>query len=211
MQRLDFEQVRDSLLTLGGKLDLTMGGVPFSLAAAGAGGKGRYATADLSTGRNTNRRSVYAFIDRSALPEMLNTFDFANPDMSTGERIMTTVPQQALFMMNSPFLIEQVKNILARADFPKTAPDVEKVQFIFRTAFQRSPTAAELKLAEQFLSSEAPQPKTGETPSIAIGQAAELEAKLRKKATGGTQMQPLNALERYTQIILLTNELIFLN
>ncbi len=209
IQRLDFEQVRDSLLTLGGKLDVTMGGTPFSMTGGGGGGKGRYASVDLS-GTNGNRRSVYAFIDRSALPEMLNTFDFANPDMSTGERIMTTVPQQALFMMNSPFLIEQVKNILARADFPKTAPDVEKVQFIFRTAFQRPPTAAELKLAEQFLGSEAPQPKTGETAPVAIGQAAELEAKLRKKS-GTSQMQPLNALERYTQIILLTNELIFLN
>ncbi len=212
VQRLDFEQVRDSLLTIGGKLDLAMGGQPFSMGGAGSGGKGRYATADLSALKGNNRRSVYAFIDRSSLPEMLNTFDFANPDMSTGERIMTTVPQQALFMMNSPFLIEQVKNILARPDFPATAPDSEKVRFIFRTAFQRQPTNAELKIAEQFLASEAPQPKTAETAPVAIGQADALEAKLRKKAAAGnTQMQPLNALERYTQIIMLTNELIFLN
>ncbi len=213
IQRLDFEQVRDSLLTLGGKIDLTMGGQPFSMVSANAGGKGRYATADLSAMRGNNRRSIYAFIDRSSLPEMLNTFDFANPDMSTGERIMTTVPQQALFMMNSPFLIEQVKNILARSDFPATASDAEKVKFIFRTAFQRAPSVEELKLAEEFLSSEAQQPKTGETAPIAVGNAEVLEAKLRKKAalSGTAQMQPLNALERYTQIILLTNELIFLN
>jgi hypothetical protein len=118
-------------------------------------------------------------------------------------------------MMNSPFLIEQVKNILARPDFPKAAPDAEKVRFIFRTVFQRAPRPEELKLAEQFLASEAPQPKTSETPSIAIGQAAELENKLRRKAAAaggaGAQIQPLNALERYTQIVLLTNELIFLN
>ncbi len=213
VQRLDFEQVRDSLLTLGGKLDPAMGGQPFSIGSSVSGGKGRYATADLSALRGNNRRSIYAFIDRSSLPEMLNTFDFANPDMSTGERIMTTVPQQALFMMNSPFLIEQVKNILARADFPATASDAEKVRFIFRTAFQRAPSTEELKLAEQFLGSEAVQPKTAENAPIAIGQAEALEAKLRKKAanSGTTQMQPLNALERYTQIVLLTNELIFLN
>ena len=211
IQRLDFEQVRDSLLTLGGKIDLTMGGQPFILAGSSIGGKGKYASADLGNSKvSPNRRSVYAFLDRSALPEMLNTFDFANPDMSTGERIMTTVPQQALFMMNSPFLIEQVKNILARPDFPAAAPDAEKVRFIFRTAFQRAPSAAELKLAEQFLGSESPETKTSETPGIAIGEAEALEAKLRKKS-GTTQMQPLNPLERYTQIILLTNELIFLN
>ena len=109
-------------------------------------------------------------------------------------------------------LFRSVKNILARADFPKTAPDADKVRFIFRTTFQRQPTAAELKLAEDFLASEAPQPKTGETTSIPLGQAAELDAKLRKKAaTAGGNFQPLTALERYTQIILLTNELIFVN
>jgi cytochrome c553 len=212
IQRLDFEQVRDSLLTIGGKLDVTMGGTPFAMNGTSTIAKGRYSSTDLSA-VNPNRRSIYAFIDRSALPEMLNTFDFANPDMSTGERIMTTVPQQALFMMNSPFLVEQVKNILARPDFPASAPDAEKVKFIFRTAFQRQPSAAELKLAEQFLASEAPQPKTSETAPIAIGQAAELEAKLRKKAAASAdgKLTPLNALERYTQIILLTNELIFVN
>ncbi len=211
VQRLDFEEVRDTLLTLGGKLDLTMGGQPFILAGSTIGGKGRYASADLGNSKvSTNRRSVYAFLDRSSLPEMLNTFDFANPDMSTGERILTTVPQQALFMMNSPFLVEQVKNILARPEFPANAPDAEKVKFIFRTAFQRAPRPEELKLAEQFLGSEAPAGKTSETASIALGQADALEAKLRKKSPV-TPIQPLTPLERYTQIILLTNELIFLN
>ena len=156
IQRLDFEQVRDSLLTFGEKLDLTMGGPPFALAASTNGGKGRYASVDLDSTKSPNRRSVYAFIDRSALPEMLNTFDFANPDMSTGERLMTTVPQQALFMMNSPFLVQQVKNILARPDIAAATNNAEKVRLIFRTTFQRQPSAAELKLAEQFLASEAP-------------------------------------------------------
>ena len=209
IQRLDFEQVRDSLLAISGKLDLTMGGQPFAMASGSATTKNRYATAELSTTKGTNRRSVYSFINRAALPEMLNTFDFANPDMSTGERIMTTVPQQALFMMNSPFLIEQVKNILARPDFPTAGSDADRVRFIFRAAFQRPPTKEELAIAEQFLASETPKPSASETPGLAIGQADALEDKVRKK-TGG-QFQPLNPLERYTQIILLTNEMIFLN
>jgi len=86
------------------------------------------------------------------------------------------------------------------------------VRLISRTTFQSQPSAAELKLAEQFLASEATPAKTAETAPIAIGRAAELEAKLRKKAaTSGDKFTPLNALERYTQIVLLTNELIFLN
>jgi hypothetical protein len=153
---------------------------------------------------STNRRTVYAFIDRSALPEMFNTFDFANPDMSTGERIMTTVPQQALFMMNSPFLVEQVKNILARPDIAAAKTDAEKVRLIFRTLFQRAPSTAELKLAEQFLTSESPEPKTSETSPVAIGQTDAKKAPTSK-------MTPLNQWERYTQVVLLTNELIFVN
>jgi hypothetical protein len=212
IQRLDFEQVRDSLLTFGAKLDLTMGGVPFSLGSTPNGGKGRYASVDLDNADSKpNRRSVYAFIDRSSLPEMLNTFDFANPDMSTGERIMTTVPQQALFMMNSPFLIEQVKNILARPDITAATTDAEKVRLIFRTLFQRAPSAAEMKLAEQFLSSETPEPKTSETATVAIGQTDAAQAKLAKKSAPTGQMKPLSQWERYTQVVLLTNELIFLN
>ena len=210
VQRLDFEQVRDSLLTFGTNLDLTMGGQPFPLAAT-YGGKGRYAAADLDSMKgSTNRRTVYAFIDRSALPEMFNTFDFANPDMSTGERIMTTVPQQALFMMNSPFLIEQVKNILARPDIAAATSDAEKVRLIFRTLFQRAPRPEELKLAEQFLTTESPEPKTSETSGVPIGQADAAQSKLAKKAPV-SQMKPLNPWERYTQVVLLTNELIFLN
>jgi hypothetical protein len=212
IQRLDFEQVRDSLLTFGAKLDLTMGGTPFSLASTANGGRGRYASVDLdNTSSSPNRRSVYAFIDRSALPEMLNTFDFANPDMSTGERILTTVPQQALFMMNSPFLVEQVKNILARPDIAAAKTDAEKVQLIFRTIFQRAPRADELKLAEQFLTSDSPEPKTSETSGVAIGQPEAPQGKAARKAVPVAQMKPLNQWERYTQVILLTNELIFLN
>jgi hypothetical protein len=183
-----------------------MGGPPFSLAAAGSNsGKGKYGSVDPDSFRSSpNRRSVYAFIDRSALPEMFNTFDFANPDMSTGERIMTTVPQQALFMMNSPFLVEQVKNILARPDITAAATDAEKVRLIFRTLFQRAPRPQELKLAEQFLASESPEPAT-------IGQTDSGNAKYSKKASSYAQMKPLDQWERYTQVVLLTNELIFVN
>ncbi len=205
IQRLDFEEVRDTLLTVGGKLDLTMGGQPFPLAGAANGmSKGKYGATDLSASKvNQNRRTIYAFIDRSALPEMFGTFDFANPDMSTGERVLTTVPQQALFMMNSPFVAEQVKNLLARSDFPAAGTDEEKVRFIFRTAFQRAPRAQELQLALEFLRRDAGQ----------SGQAAPVN--IADTANGGGKksfsVNSLNTWERYTQVVLLTNELIFVN
>src|SRR5262249_22559392 len=81
-RRLDFEQMRDSLLYVSGRLDLTLGGQ----------------CADL-TKESTTRRTVYGFIDRQNLPGLFRTFDFAGPDTHAPQRFETIVPQQALFLM----------------------------------------------------------------------------------------------------------------
>ncbi|MDX1566071.1 MAG: DUF1553 domain-containing protein, partial [Phycisphaeraceae bacterium] len=85
-RKLDFEQMRDALLQVAGRLDLTLGGRPVDLFQA------PYPT----------RRSVYGHVDRQLLPEAFRTFDFASPDASVPKRPNTTVPQQALYLMNSP-------------------------------------------------------------------------------------------------------------
>jgi hypothetical protein len=217
IQRLDFEEVRDSLLTFGAKLDLTMGGQPFALAGASTvNTKGRYSIDIDAMKGNANRRTVYAFIDRSGLPEMFNTFDFANPDMTTGERIMTTVPQQALFMMNSPFIVEQVKSILALPDVAAAKSDEERVRLIFRRLYQRAPRPEELELAKQYLDAESTDPTTAGSPAPEAPSAEPADpaqAKLARKAAAeaAAQMQPLTPWERYTQVVLLTNELVFVN
>ncbi len=211
VQRLDFEQIRDTLLTLGGKLDRDMNGRPFTLASSSAGSRYKGMVSDgLQPKTSPDRRTVYAMIDRNALPDMFGAFDFANPDMSTGERMLTTVPQQALFMLNSPVVIEQVKNLLARDDFPKDALDEEKVRFIFRTTLQRQPTVKELELARDFLSNDPPEPLPD--PSLAP-QPNDDKKTLARKAIALKANQPakqLNVWERYTQTVLQTNELIYL-
>ena len=150
-------------------------------------------------------------IDRCALPDMFGTFDFANPDMSTGERLLTTVPHQALFLMNSSFVVEQVKNLLTREDFPKDGIDEDKVRFIFRTAFQRQPSAQELNLARDFLSNDPPEP----LPDPSLTPQADDDAQTRaRKASELKAFKPskeLSVWERYTQAVLQTNELIFVN
>ncbi|MEQ1850985.1 MAG: DUF1553 domain-containing protein, partial [Chthoniobacteraceae bacterium] len=211
IQRLDFEEVRDTLLTISGKLDLTMGGQPFNIGGSSSAAKGRYGAVDLSASKSSPyRRTIYAMVDRSALPEMFNTFDFANPDMSTGERILTTVPQQALFMMNSPFVAEQVRGLFSRPDFPAAGSTEDKVRFIFRVVFQRAPRPEELALAKQFLGSDAPAGLTAKVD--ADGKQGEgADAKAAKKAFAKQLSKPLNDWERYAQVVLLTNELIFMN
>ena len=212
IQRLDFEEVRDTLLTVGGKLDRTVNGRPFALSSNSAGNRYKGMVSDAMEPRTSpNRRTVYAMIDRNALPDMFGTFDFANPDMSTGERMLTTVPQQALFMMNSPFVVDQVKNLLVRDDFPKDAIDEDKVRFIFRTVFQRSPTEKELALARDFLSNDPQEPLPAAAPAGETPEQARARARKNAAAKAAQPSKQLNVWERYTQAVILTNEMIFIN
>ncbi|MBL9126866.1 MAG: DUF1549 domain-containing protein, partial [Verrucomicrobiales bacterium] len=86
-RRLDFEALRDTWLSASGKLDLAMGGHGV----------------EITTAEYANRRTVYGFVERQNLPGLFRTFDFASPDTSSSQRFRTTVPQQALFLMNSRF------------------------------------------------------------------------------------------------------------
>src|SRR5205085_5787311 len=99
-QRLDLEALRDSLLFTAGRLDTSIGGPAVELTRAPF----------------PTRRTVYGFIDRQNLQGLFRTFDFASPDATTAQRYTTTVPQQALFLMNSPFVLEQARHFLARPD-----------------------------------------------------------------------------------------------
>ncbi len=134
--RLDFEALRDSLLAIGGKLDQTMGGQPVDV-----------------TQPNITRRTVYGFIDRGSLPEVFNNFDFANPDLTTGKRYATIVPQQSLYLMNNPLVVEQVRSLVQRPDFKNEQDDEKRVRLLYDIVYQRVPTADEIKLGLRFLES----------------------------------------------------------
>jgi mono/diheme cytochrome c family protein len=136
-QRLDFEALRDTLLAVAGRLDCTSGGLPV----------------DLESEPFSTRRTVYGLIDRQNLPGVFRTFDFANPDTSSQQRFHTTVPQQALFLMNSPFVIEQARSLAHRAESGAKTPE-ETVQALYRFAFQRKADQMELEAGEKFLREE---------------------------------------------------------
>jgi hypothetical protein len=155
-RRLDLESLRDSLLAVAGRLDDKMGGPSVSITDA-----------PFST-----RRSVYGYIERQNLPAFFRTFDFANPNTHTPERPLTTAPQQALFLMNSPFTIEQAAYLATRSEKPgvpgvepqaspqgaatPTDPDaaasrVRRINRLFRCAFGREPSIDELTDALEFV------------------------------------------------------------
>ncbi len=135
-RRLDLEQMRDSVLFATGRLELGK-----------AGGK----SFDLWNGPYVPRRSVYGFIERQNLPGIFKTFDFASPDSTSPRRFQTTVPQQALFFMNSPFLVEQARMVAERAEIRDSQDDAQRVRRLYRQLFGRLPDPEEAKVALAFL------------------------------------------------------------
>jgi hypothetical protein len=134
-QRVDFESFRDTVLAVSGQLDLTVGGPPVPLFAQ----------------PSMRRRTVYGLIDRAQLPVALRAFDFANPEQHTPQRYLTTVPQQALFMMNDPFMAEQARTLAARREVVGERSPSSRIQAIYRLVFGRAATADELSLALRFI------------------------------------------------------------
>ncbi len=122
-RRLDAELIRDSLLAIGGNLDVTMFG-PSIL-------------------DNTPRRSVYLRVKRSELIPLMTMFDAPEPTQSIGERISTTVPTQALAMMNSPFVRQQAEKLLTRIRPSKDSPLNVAVDRAYEICFARSPSDPE--------------------------------------------------------------------
>jgi hypothetical protein len=149
-RRLDLEALRDSLLAAAGRLDQTIGGP----------------SVELTTEPFSTRRSVYGYIERQNLPAFFRTFDFANPNTHTPERPQTVAPQQALFLMNSPFVIEQASHLAARTLSPKAseantvnqAELTARIGRMFRYALGRGPTAEELAEAFAFVNMSDPPP-----------------------------------------------------
>jgi mono/diheme cytochrome c family protein len=151
-RRLDFEATRDTLLAVGGRLDRSLGG----------------RSVDLTTEPFTSRRTVYGFVERQNLPGLFRTFDFASPDTTSPQRFSTTVPQQALFLMNSPFVVQQARGLIARPEIAEVQQPAERIRRLYELAFQREPDAAELGLARSFLESQA-EPAEAEPPAWSYG------------------------------------------
>ena len=144
LQRLDFESLRDTLLVLGGKAEFDQRGGP---------------SIDLSS--ESARRTIYGTVDRAKIPDAYRIFDFANPDMTAPNRVLTTVPLQALYLMNNPFVVVQSRNISSRPELLSGTKDEEKISFLYQLFFQREPKAVEMQLALAYLHDQKTKPATG--------------------------------------------------
>lgn len=139
VRRLGFEEIRDSLLAASAELDGTMGGKPAEALSAATYGL---------------RRSLYGVVDRQFLPGVLRIFDFANPDLHSPQRSETTVPQQALFALNHPFVASRARTLAQRiADEPGNSTADVRLNRLFAAVFQREPTRPQRDAALAFLAS----------------------------------------------------------
>lgn len=137
-RRLDVESWRDAMLAVSGKLDAALGGPTTNLADA-----------------DNRRRTVYAKISRYDLSNLLRLFDFPDPNVTSERRSETTVPQQQLFVLNSPFVAEVAKGLAARLQKESTS-DVERVQRAFALTYARPPSAEEVRIFTAFLNEPEP-------------------------------------------------------
>jgi hypothetical protein len=99
------------------------------------------------------RRSIYGFIDRMDVSPLLTTFDFPNPIAGSAGRVSTTVPPQALYLMNNKFTPDAAIRLAKRPQLAKKeTPD--RIWAIYELLFARPPAADELELAIGFLGSQ---------------------------------------------------------
>jgi len=203
IRRLEFEPLRDSLLAIGGVLNTNMFGRPV----------------DLEEEPYSYRRSVYGFIDRSDVSDVLISFDFANPDLPSGRRHETTVPQQALFLMNSPLVVETAKKLVSLIEFTSCDEDDARINFLYQRIWQRLPGPDELKLGLAFIAGVSSTEKDSANKPVAneLGEnrvtrpGRGMRGQFRRNGAAFRKRAPLRIWEEYAHALLQANETSFLN
>jgi Protein of unknown function (DUF1553)/Protein of unknown function (DUF1549)/Planctomycete cytochrome C len=158
-RRLDFEAWRDALLSVSGSLDAQLGGPSIDQTTPGVKeveGFNFFSRlngfeADNPAGR---RRTLYTVVSRYAPNATLTLFDFPEPNVTSDQRIATTVPQQQLFVLNSPFMFEMSREFAKRLKDAAPA-DQDRLRLAWQLANSRLPTDEEISVAMEFLNAPA--------------------------------------------------------
>ncbi len=222
LRKLDFEAVRDSMLVFTGELDETLGGKPVNL----------------TDEPYSDRRSVYGYIDRGKVPELMSQFDFADPDMTNSKRTNTIVPQQALFFMNSPMAVNVARKVTQLPEFTNATTIEDRVRALYTVLYQREPQPQEIQFARAFLEDAGLNGKPTTQPSLAAQKQREREARIEqaqlekqrqrfeqimakqkhnsraaiKNSDGDFVLRKqLTPWEQYAQALLFTNEIAYVN
>ena len=149
-RRLEAEAIRDSLLAVSHRLDPQIGGARPTLKTLGLSPEildQQHKYYDAS-----NRRTVYLPVLRTNVYDFLTLLDFANPDLPTGNRVTTTVPTQAMLMMNSP-LVKDVAKCVAGQIIESDPDNKRRINRLYLTLLARAPKSSEVAIAMDFVRS----------------------------------------------------------
>ena len=144
LRRLDAEALRDSVITVSGQVDLSVGGAPVMLKVTPAG---------LQTVTSQNRRSIYLLARRSNPATFMQVFDYPVIDVNCTRRSTSATPLQSLTMINSEFLTDSAGHLARRvaslagddASLPK------KIDTAYRLALSRVASDNEARIAQELI------------------------------------------------------------
>jgi len=147
LRRLEAEQIRDAILAVSGRLDTTLGGKTLPL-------RNRQFvfnhTSEDHTKYDSLRRAVYLPVIRNHLYSFFEQFDYPDPTMPTGIRNSTSIPTQALVLMNSGLVMDS-SEALAKQVHCSSGNREKQVAHLYGKVFGRNPTSQEIQRAMNFM------------------------------------------------------------
>jgi mono/diheme cytochrome c family protein len=196
-QRLEAEALRDSLLTVAGKLDTAMGG---------------QAIRDF----NSPRRTLYIMTIRSDRTGYGSLFDAADPTSSMDRRTSSTVAPQALFLLNDAFVLTQARALAERLLHDAPQSNEARIQRAYMLLYGRPPSVAEIKIGRQLLTSPAMHPAPANAGAGTVQTAVDANVgkpamKLAARSENVGSNAELAAWTAYCQVLLCTNEFMYVD
>ncbi len=165
LRRLELEPLRDTLLQVSGRLRFDR---PDGIQVQGTGGKGNSGRTRSALGIESPHRSVYLPVLRDLLPSMHEVWDFPNPSQIQGQRSVTTVPAQSLFLLNNDLVLETARAVADRVSTESKDPITD----LWRLLLCRPPSSEEKNEAKSLLDEfETRQPAVTALAQSLIGSA----------------------------------------
>ena len=189
LSRLDAESLRDSVLSVSGRANLTMRGPPVMLHATPAG---LQTLADPGERNTALRRSIYLLARRSNPLTFLRVFDFPIIDVNCTRRVASATPLQSLTMINSKFFTANARFLAIRATETAgpAAPLSKKVEAAYRLTLSRKPSDAE--------------------SAAAVAHLRRLET-LYRSSSASRSIASTRAFENFAQMLMCSNEFLYVD
>ena len=210
-RRLDTEQLRDSVLAISGRLDRAIGGDIWDWQDKNTPvdtERGLFAAAKAGQSfdaYNSLRRSIYLPVVRNQLPNMFQTFDFADANAVTAKRNDTTVAPQALLMLNSAFVRDESAHFARR--LLEEMPEHPLFERVYRLGLAQEKEEDRLRLAHLEVLG---RPPTAEELQEANSFLAEYDRRLQSAGRSEEESR-LAAWQSYCQSLFSLNEFLYVN